>query len=242
MLFILTGGVQIGKTRWLEQLVGDLAAEGVSCCGVIAPGVWRLARDAEVAGADRAGSGARSFDGAGDDDSRVREKVGIDNVLLPQNERICFATRRDLLPGSACGYAEGRSQPPGDEGIGLRATSQSDKASLGWAIYDDALARANEHFDKLRRRERIEGVRNSELLVVDEIGRLELEHGRGLVCALRVLDDGPQPGMPHALAVVRDWLVPDAEHRFGTRWGEQVVIGPDSRGRRAVRNAFGLGS
>ena len=31
MLFLLTGEVQIGKTRWLEKLVADLAECGVLC-------------------------------------------------------------------------------------------------------------------------------------------------------------------------------------------------------------------
>lgn len=38
MLFLLTGEVQIGKTRWLESLVTELADCGVSCVGVLAPG------------------------------------------------------------------------------------------------------------------------------------------------------------------------------------------------------------
>ena len=40
MLFLLTGEVQIGKTRWLEGLVADLAERGVPCAGVLAPGQW----------------------------------------------------------------------------------------------------------------------------------------------------------------------------------------------------------
>ena len=38
MLFILTGDVQSGKTRWLERLVAELAADGVESRGVLAPG------------------------------------------------------------------------------------------------------------------------------------------------------------------------------------------------------------
>ncbi|MFR1166965.1 MAG: hypothetical protein ACLSDQ_04740 [Adlercreutzia equolifaciens] len=40
MLFLLTGEVQIGKTRWLESLVTELADRGVPCAGVLAPGQW----------------------------------------------------------------------------------------------------------------------------------------------------------------------------------------------------------
>ena len=37
MLFLLTGDVQIGKTRWLERLAAELAGDGVPVAGVLAP-------------------------------------------------------------------------------------------------------------------------------------------------------------------------------------------------------------
>ena len=40
MLFLLTGDVQIGKTRWLEGLIAALADAGVGADGVVAPGQW----------------------------------------------------------------------------------------------------------------------------------------------------------------------------------------------------------
>lgn len=296
MLFILTGGVQIGKTRWLERLVDDLAHENVTCFGVLAPGVWRIAEDG-------AASGQRGSVG-------VREKIGIDNVLLPHGERIPFAMRRDLLEGGADGadapsgmdaeplmpertdsgetpdssqsaYRGARKTAESALTIGSdarmaadrKATSQSDKAQIGWAIYDDALDRVNAHFEALpeeysrsdaeseARTAVVPGVasafevepgagsaRESEsetnsaptLLVIDEIGRLELQNGRGLTAAMHVLDKGPTSKRPHALVVVRDWLVPDAQQRFEAVWGKPIVIGPDEIGREAVRAAFGL--
>ena len=33
MLFVLTGQVQTGKTRWLEELLSDMQREGVTPCG-----------------------------------------------------------------------------------------------------------------------------------------------------------------------------------------------------------------
>lgn len=77
MLFLLTGEVQIGKTRWLESLVTELADCGVSCVGVLAPGQW-VPSEGEHA------------------DANGFEKLGIDNVLLPGGERIPFARRGDL--------------------------------------------------------------------------------------------------------------------------------------------------
>ncbi|MFR8009703.1 MAG: hypothetical protein ACLU6D_10730, partial [Gordonibacter urolithinfaciens] len=76
MLFILTGGVQSGKTRWLERLVAELAADGVESRGVLAPGVWRPRADGDDGGLRPPGSGEGAY-----------EKLGIDNVLLPQGER-----------------------------------------------------------------------------------------------------------------------------------------------------------
>ena len=64
MLFLLTGEVQIGKTRWLESLVTELADRGVPCAGVLAPGQW-VPSEGEHA------------------DENGYEKLGIDNVLLP---------------------------------------------------------------------------------------------------------------------------------------------------------------
>ena len=40
MLYLLTGQVQTGKTRWLQGLVSAYEARGVVVGGVLAPGVW----------------------------------------------------------------------------------------------------------------------------------------------------------------------------------------------------------
>ena len=112
MLYLLTGQVQTGKTRWLQGLVSAYEARGVVVGGVLAPGIWRkvTARD-----------GATSF-----------EKLGIDNILLPEHETIPFASRRDLavLDGT------------------FDAESQSARAQLHWEISQDALARVNAHFEQ----------------------------------------------------------------------------------------------
>lgn len=212
MLFLLTGDVQIGKTRWLERLAAELAAEGVTVAGVVAPGVWRA-------------DGAGSF-----------EKLGIDNVLLPQGERVPFARRRDLA------MAEGSFDP----------TSQSAAAQLAWEISDDAIAKVNRHFDAIMRtdvsRETSGGSGDARevdgafrgLAVVDELGRLELMRDCGLTSAVALLDAGPTVCFPHALAVVRDWLLPNAEARFAARWGGAQVLAPGDDARALVRAAYGL--
>ena len=60
MLFVLTGGIQTGKTRWLGRLVEALGAEGVRCAGVMAPGVWRKRRCGTALSAGELAVGSRA--------------------------------------------------------------------------------------------------------------------------------------------------------------------------------------
>ena len=72
------------------------------------------------------------------------------------------------------------------------------------------------------------------MLVVDELGRLELLRGCGLTNALAILDAGPTPQFPHAIAVVRETLLDEARRRFEPRWDKATVIGPDDTARNLV--------
>ena len=276
MLFLLTGDVQIGKTRWLENLCASLQAAGTCVAGVVAPGQWVPRPEGQP-------GGRHGFDGAG-----RFEKLGIDNVLLPQGARIEFARRRDLA-------AEGKAFAEG---------TQAKAAKLGWAISDTAIAQVNAHFAVLAKQAGIapadSGADNpatvpangganapvtartevdasavasphaetgttpagdngyacdftlakaanapapaaSEaelaphaMLVVDELGRLELLRGCGLTNALAILDAGPTPQFPHAIAVVRETLLDEARRRFEPRWGKTTAIGPDDAARKLV--------
>lgn len=280
MLFLLTGDVQIGKTRWLEDLCTSLQAAGTCVAGVVAPGQWVPRPEGQP-------GGKHSFDGAG-----RFEKLGIDNVLLPQGKRIEFARRRDLAAKSKA-FTEGK---------------QAKAAKLGWAISDTAIAQVNAHFAELAKQASIapadsgaydpttaqaevdtpaaapldNGVCppvaaetaakisplaqiNSDeptvaataakaegnvlaaapaanetrlaphaMLVVDELGRLELLRSCGLTNALAILDAGPTPQFPHAIAVVRETLLDEARRRFKPRWGKATVIGPDDAARNLV--------
>lgn len=212
MLFLLTGEVQIGKTRWLEGLVADLAERGVPCAGVLAPGQWV------------ASAGERA-------DGNGYEKLGIDNVLLPSGECIPFARRGDLA----------RADGTFDEG------SQAARAELAWHISDAAIERVNAHFEKLRSLVRAESVSESEasprlrrpgLLVVDELGRLEIWRGGGLTEAVALLTEGPSAAFPHALVVVRDYLADDAEALLAAAWPDRMRIAPDEEGQVAVLSAL----
>lgn len=239
VLFLLTGDVQIGKTRWLENLCASLQAAGTCVAGVVAPGQW-VPRPKGQPG------GKHGFDGAG-----RFEKLGIDNVLLPQGERIGFARRRDLATEGKA-FAEG---------------AQAKAAKLGWGISDAAIAQVNAHFAALAKQAGIAPADDGAdvpaaakanddatastpaaasitanetqlaphaMLVVDELGRLELMRGCGLTNALAILDAGPTPQFPHAIAVVRETLLDEARRRFEPRWGEPIAIGPDDIARELV--------
>lgn len=207
MLFLLTGDVQIGKTRWLEDLCASLQAAGTCVAGVVAPGQWVPRPEGQP-------NGKHGFDGAG-----RFEKLGIDNVLLPQGERIEFARRRNLAAGGKA-FEEG---------------AQAKAAKLGWAISDTAIAQVNAHFATLAKQAANEiRLAPRAVLVVDELGRLELLHGCGLTNALAILDAGPTPQFPHAIAVVRETLLDEARRRFEPRWGKATVIGPDDAARNLV--------
>lgn len=207
MLFVLTGDIQSGKTRWLESLVQSLKRIGVTPYGVIAPGVW----------ADR-----RSNPGAYPHaDVNGFEKLGIDNVLLPDNERIAFGRRADLA------REDGSYDPQ----------SQSGKAKLGWSISDEAIARVNGHFSSIRKMHAGCDDYKAKLLVIDELGQLELIRSGGLVQAVRALEDGPADAMPHALIVVREVLLPHLEGRF-EKWGKHIEVRPDDQSLKQVLDSF----
>ena len=209
MLFILTGDIQIGKTRWLQQLVSDLEAVGVTPYGVIAPGTWIEHGESD---------GTLSY-----------EKTGIDNELLPSHERIAFARRQDLA----------REEGTYDE------QSQAAQMKLSWAIDDNAIAAVNEHLEAVAKStngiDRAHGDAKPGLLVIDELGRLELLADGGLVSALALVDRGATTSLPHALIIVRDQLLETALQRFANApWGGMTPIAPNAEAREALFAAYGM--
>lgn len=218
MLFVLTGKVQTGKTRWLQSLIADLEAAGVACSGVLAPGIWRERTDAELADLAQAGEG---------EPSRF-EKLGFDNVLLPGGEVVPMARRRDLAKQDGTFVAE----------------SQSAQANLSWEMSEGAIDRVNEHLAGLSLTEAGEGdsseSAHARLLIIDEVGRLELLRNGGLTAALDILDAGPNARFAHVLIVVREALLDEARARFEDRWDGLHLINADEAGRAALMNAFAL--
>mgnify|MGYP000526912477 FL=1 len=194
MLFILTGNIQIGKSRWLERL----ARLDVTCYGVIAPGIW-VESDTDAV------------------NDQGYEKIGISNILLPDNVTIPFAQRADIARANGT-YAD---------------LSQAGRIGLGWHIDDTAIARANEHLFSIEKR--AEDDRRRKLLVIDELGRLELDHESGLIEAMKLLRNGPCAGMEDTLVVVREALADRVESLFAETWGGFLRIAPTRQDAELVK-------
>lgn len=208
MLFVLTGDIQTGKSRWLELLAAELSRRGVCCSGVIAPGVWQ---PCAVQPAGAIAVGARPGD--------PFEKRGIDNVLLPGGERVRFAVRRDL--------ADERSRAAAPAMGWVFDESAISRVNAHFKMLDAQAARADS----------AAAFPDPGFLIVDELGRLELLRGEGLTNAMMLLDRGPTAQWPHALIVVRDRLLDIALARFASAWPDIVPIAPTDESRDAVLRA-----
>ena len=232
MLLVLTGDIQIGKTTWLLETVGRLEGAGVGVEGVVAPGVWREVGEGDPAYAASSAplpGGGREGGSDGPDRPRRRyEKLGIDNLLLPDRTTVPFARREDLA------RVEGT----------LDENSQAVRAGLVWCIDDAAIDAVNAHFGRLA--EQVAAHRagtgaphgaaaprsvpgtHRRVLVVDELGRLELMRGEGLTGAMSLLARGPQGYYDHAVVVARDMFGLNArvEELYADAWGGSARIRP----------------
>ena len=188
MLYILTGRIQSGKTRWLQKVVAALSEHKIPYYGVLAPGIWQC-------------------------DGGVYRKIGIENELMPSGTRVLFA--QPLL------------------------NSAADVGNLGmqWDFLAEAVDAVNDHFSlliKLRNESqptrfamRGEATRKSGgVLIVDELGMLELRRKTGITEAMRMLELGPCSLVDNAIIVVRESLLDAVRHRFD-KWGETTLISPD---------------
>ena len=137
------------------------------------------------------------------------KKVGIENALLPSRERVLLAT------------------PAGD----------GCSTGLVWDFDAAALFRVNVHLIGLAAAASEKDARPG-LLVIDEIGPLELRRGDGLTAALELLDAGPAPAWPHALVVVRAALAEEVAERMSPTWGSVEPIRPDEAGARRLREVL----
>lgn len=255
MLFILTGDVQSGKTRWLVDLVAALEQQQVCCWGTLAPGIWIEH--------PKPHSKQRTVENANSETAQeevTREKIGIENVLLPHKEKLCFAKQRDQLAAHPDKH--------------FAATTESDHAKLNWAISDTALQIVNEHFDSIaaqafplsenniskslgnstaskdRQALKSEGgsfpispkatpAQNMKgILIVDEIGRLEIEQNKGLSAAVSLIEKGSSLLYEHALIVVRKTLLAACRAQFSPYWEQTITLSSTEESATLLRSLY----
>ncbi len=136
-------------------------------------------------------------------------KSGIYNVLLPNQERIVFGLK-----------------PDSSNNVEANVSCSSTKSS-GWFIDPTAIDRVNSHLTKFNTPlpEKVD----KRILIIDELGFLELCQHKGLTEAVSLLDNGPNYRYEHALVVVRskDNLHEVAQKRFCDRWSGCEFINPE---------------
>lgn len=76
---------------------------------------------------------------------------------------------------------------------------------------------------------------------MDELGRLEIWRGGGLTSAMALLAQAARPSSPCA-AVVRDYLLDDAEILLAEAWPDHCRISPDDTGRAVILSACEFGA
>ena len=107
---------------------------------------------------------------------------------------------------------------------------------LGWDFDATVLARVNAHLVELAA---ASGDARPGLLVIDEVGPLELRRGGGLTAALALLDAGPKPAWPHALVVVRAALAEEVAARLRLAWGPAKLIRASEADAIRLQEALG---
>lgn len=157
-------------------------------------------------------------------DDRGR-KVAIDNELLPGTRRVRLARAADLAEagGMAWDFDAAALARVNAHLAGLRGGGPHESGRRGPA--GDTLREGSPHKDASPTH-----VARPGLLVVDELGPLELRRGAGLTEALALLAEGPTPAWPHALVVVRAGLAEETAALLGPTWGEVRELRPDDAG------------
>lgn len=159
-------------------------------------------------------------------DGRGR-KVAIDNELLPGTRRVRLARAADPAEagGMAWDFDAAALACVNAHLAGLRGGRPHESGQRGGRPAGDMPREDSPHEDASPTHAARPG-----LLVVDELGPLELRRGAGLTEALALLAEGPTPAWPHALVVVRAGLAEEAAALLGPTWGEVRELRPDEAG------------
>lgn len=159
-------------------------------------------------------------------DDRGR-KVAIDNELLPGQGRVRLARAADPAEagGMAWDFDAAALARVNAHLAGLRGGRPHESGQRGGRPAGDTLREDSPHEDASPACAARPG-----LLVVDELGPLELRRGAGLTEALALLAEGPTRAWSHALVVVRAGLAEEAAALLGPTWGEVRELRPDDAG------------
>lgn len=159
-------------------------------------------------------------------DDRGR-KAAIDNELLPGQGRVRLARAADPAEagGMAWDFDAAALARVNAHLAGLRGDGPHESGQRGGGPAGDVPREDSPHKDASPARSARPG-----LLVVDELGPLELRRGAGLTEALALLAEGPTPAWPHALVVVRAGLAEEAAALLAPAWGEVRELRPDDAG------------
>ncbi len=143
-------------------------------------------------------------------------KQGIDALLLPERKHLLFAKKcTELTPHEI-------------------RPNQSSKLGLGWYIFDEAIEQVNAHLKSLITQEGS----TKGLLVVDELGILELEAGGGFTMAVDMLKQGPTVLYDTAIFVVRSALYAKAEELARPGWKSIQQLEPNDSSAKLVLKAL----
>jgi len=198
-LQILTGESGSGKTTWLQALIERKRAQGCEVTGVLSPAVFQ--------------------DG---------EKVAIDVVLLSHDERFELAPRKQF--GKAVDVTSARHesgwQGAADASPEAGNPGASGASPLGaetcWGFDELAFARVNEYLKTLFVGSgEPPAAQQVPLLIIDELGPLELVRSAGYTEALKLLDE---ERYKDAIVVIRPSLLALAQER----WPHAEVIMPQA--------------
>jgi hypothetical protein len=128
----------------------------------------------------------------------------------------------------------------------MQAEWQSVKAELGWVIPDKAIDAVNRHFNAIgasctdrKTHDASDASRANGLLIVDELGRLELCKGTGFVSATQLLKRGPTSLYSHALVVARTGLAQLAGEQLSPCWEKTIMISPDNDTQKMLTSLMG---
>lgn len=184
-------GPGVARERSPEQVLAHIAAlsAGAPWLGILTGG--RGAGKSTWCAALADSARARGISVAG-----VLSRAVFDDDSLPPAERV--KVRIDLVDlGTGAAHVLATPGNPDAEGHGMR-----------WHFHDETIAWANQV---------LASVGDANLVIIDELGPLEMTHGRGLTAGLALLDERRYSV---GLVVIRPELVPEAQKR----WPEAEVF------------------